>query len=317
MDWALYDPDDGFYGRGGGAGRRGGDFITSPEVGPLFGRLVARYLDQLWEALGEPEPFVVAEAAAGTGTLARTIVAAEPACQTALRYHLVEVAASSRADQMTLVDAYPNIFVSSCEWPRHCHVGLANELLDNLPTRVVDTSDAPIELYARATDDGWSSAWEPVAETLPNQVLAAGAIVPWAQEAHRWVEHARATSEVLVVFDYGASTAELATRGREGWLRCYRDHHRFTDPFMDPGAVDITVDVPIDQLPTPTRAERQADWLAARGLDALVEAAALQWRQQAHIGDLSAVRARSTVNEAAALTDPDGLGSFWVLTWSR
>jgi SAM-dependent MidA family methyltransferase len=54
---ALYGPD-GFYMRphGGRAGRRRGDFITSAEVGPLFGVVLARYLDDVWRALGEPSP---------------------------------------------------------------------------------------------------------------------------------------------------------------------------------------------------------------------------------------------------------------------
>ena len=58
MEAALYDPDHGFYASGGVAGRRG-DFITSPEVGPLFGAVVARALDSWWGAARRPDPFVV------------------------------------------------------------------------------------------------------------------------------------------------------------------------------------------------------------------------------------------------------------------
>ncbi len=72
MEAALYDPDDGFYQSGGQAGR-GGDFLTSPERGPLFATVCARALDRCWEELGRPDPFVVVEAAAGAGTLARDI----------------------------------------------------------------------------------------------------------------------------------------------------------------------------------------------------------------------------------------------------
>ena len=57
MEAALYDDRDGFFTRGAGAGRAGADFVTSPEVGPLFGRLVARALDRSWAAMGEPDPF--------------------------------------------------------------------------------------------------------------------------------------------------------------------------------------------------------------------------------------------------------------------
>ena len=81
MDLALYGPS-GFYTgprAPGGAGRRG-DFLTSPEVGPLFGAVVARFLDAEWERLDRPNPFTVVDAGAGPGTLARAVLAARPAC---------------------------------------------------------------------------------------------------------------------------------------------------------------------------------------------------------------------------------------------
>ena len=83
MEAALYDPEDGFYASGGSAGRRG-DFLTAPEVGPLYGAVLARALDTWWAELGRPDPFVVVEAGAGPGTLARSVLAAAPACLPAL-----------------------------------------------------------------------------------------------------------------------------------------------------------------------------------------------------------------------------------------
>ncbi|MEO7429505.1 MAG: SAM-dependent methyltransferase, partial [Acidimicrobiales bacterium] len=163
VDVALYHPGGGFYVAGGRAGRSG-DFITSPEVGPLFGALVARALDGWWVEAGEPEVFTVIEAGAGPGTLARTVLHAQPACRRALRYVLVEAAATQRAthrDRLRLEDAAtafaevsePDdegrprlpvpagpIVVSMERLPRTqgpCVV-LANELLDNLPFRLAE-----------------------------------------------------------------------------------------------------------------------------------------------------------------------------------
>ena len=67
MELALYG-EQGFYIRvdGGSAGRRG-DFITSPEVGPLFGAVIGRYLDAEWERIGRPDPFVVVDVGARAG----------------------------------------------------------------------------------------------------------------------------------------------------------------------------------------------------------------------------------------------------------
>ena len=97
MDRALYGPS-GFYTTGGRAGRRG-DFLTSPEVGPLFGAVVARALDAEWKRLGCPSEFQVVEVGAGPGTLARSILAAEPGVlrHGALQYTCVEVSEEQRA----------------------------------------------------------------------------------------------------------------------------------------------------------------------------------------------------------------------------
>ncbi|MDQ6615284.1 MAG: SAM-dependent methyltransferase [Actinomycetota bacterium] len=165
MDAALYDPDGGFYQAGGRAGR-GGDFVTSPELGPLFAHLCAHALDRSWEELGRPDPFVVVEAAAGVGTLARDILAAGPACGPALRYVLVERSAPLRAAQAGRLpleqpafvlgpadpardpdedDARPvpgrgPLVTSLAELPALPLTGVivANELMDNLPSDLLE-----------------------------------------------------------------------------------------------------------------------------------------------------------------------------------
>ena len=137
---ALYGPT-GFYTTGGRAGRRG-DFITSPEVGPLFGAVVARFLDDEWHRIGRPDPFVVVDAGAGPGTLARSVLAAAPACSTAMRYVAVDVSESQRAQ-------HPDGAESMASLPEGPFDGviIANELLDNLPFRLA------------VFDDGWREAF--------------------------------------------------------------------------------------------------------------------------------------------------------------
>ncbi len=88
VDAALYGPG-GFFAEGGGAGRRA-DFLTSPEVGPLFGSMIARFIDEQWDALGQPDFFLVVEAGAGRGTLVTSVLGANPRCIKALRYVCVE-----------------------------------------------------------------------------------------------------------------------------------------------------------------------------------------------------------------------------------
>jgi SAM-dependent MidA family methyltransferase len=166
LERALYDPGGGFYEAGGRAGGRHGDFLTSPEVGPLFGAVVARALDAWWRQMGEPDPYVVVEAGAGPGTLCRTVLAAAPECAAALRYVLVERSAAQRRlqaarlrleepalafapvdpDTESPVPGSPTgpICVSLAELPRVVGpaVVLANELLDNLPFALAERSEA-------------------------------------------------------------------------------------------------------------------------------------------------------------------------------
>ena len=93
MSQALYG-ERGFYTVGGEAGRRG-DFITSPEIGPLFGAVLANWIQAEFVRLGEPDDFMIVEAGAGPGTLARSILLAAP--QWTGRYVAVEVSAAQRA----------------------------------------------------------------------------------------------------------------------------------------------------------------------------------------------------------------------------
>src|SRR3954453_18739205 len=78
VDLALYG-SGGFFDQARGAGRAGRDFVTSPEVGQLYGALVARAVDGWWRELGEPDPFLLVDAGAGRGRLAADVLAAAPA----------------------------------------------------------------------------------------------------------------------------------------------------------------------------------------------------------------------------------------------
>ncbi|MCS5679933.1 MAG: SAM-dependent methyltransferase, partial [Acidimicrobiales bacterium] len=135
VEACLYDPAGGFYASGGAAGRRG-DFITSPEVGPLFGAVLARWMDGVWERLGRPDGFTVVEVGAGHGTLARSVLAAAPACLAGGRYVAVERSDVLRSDHPAGVE-------SAADLPDGPLTGvvMANELLDNLAFRLLEAGD--------------------------------------------------------------------------------------------------------------------------------------------------------------------------------
>lgn len=324
MELALYGAE-GFYTKvgGGSAGRRG-DFITSPEVGPLFGAVLARYLDAEWERLGRPDPFTVVDAGAGPGTLARSVLAAAPGCSDAMRYVAVEVSAPQRDRHPETVESVASMAQVAQVAPHGGLTGVivANELLDNLPFRLAVFDSGWREAYVDLGDDGrfvevLSAPFDPVpAALLPSASF--GSRAPLVDRARSFVDETRAllAAGSLVVVDYGTPiTASLAGRPWRDWLRTYRGNERGDHYLAAPGTQDITVDVPFDQLPEPDAVRSQSQFLQRWGIDELVEQGRRVWTEQAARPGLEAMKMRSRISEAEALLDPDGLGNFLVAEW--
>ncbi len=313
MELALYHPGLGFY-AGGGAGRRK-DFITSPEIGPLFGAVVARALDSWWRGLGRPSEFTFVDAGAGSGALARSILRAEPKCLGALEYVAVETSEAQRA-------THPDGVRSTAIMPDliDCGVIFANELLDNLPFDIVEFEPST----------GWREVRVAVGERGLHEVLVDTDLrvgsptggqrmrMPIQTRAARWLTEALGSLGAgrIVVIDY-AVASYTAEPGRE-WLRTYSDHNRDHAPLEAPGLKDITADVDVAALsqvrPISTEHD-QATWLRLHGIEQFVAAGKKYWAAHRAAPDLAAIAMRSRVNEAEALLDPSGLGGFTVLEW--
>lgn len=325
VEAALYDPTHGFYETGGAAGRRG-DFITSPEVGPLFGSVVARALDRWWEEAGRPDRWTVVDAGAGPGALARAVLAADPSCRPALCYVLVERSSAQRAGHQALLGAGAGQVESRPDLPPPDGpaVVLANELLDNLPFDVLErTVDGWAEVRVGIVEDALAEVLVPAGDAGPAPLGApVGARVPLQRAAQAWLRGARRVAGAggrVLVLDYAATTDELAARPQEEWLRTYRRHARGGLPLEALGGQDITCEVCVDQLAAvapPHWSGTQRDWLVAHGIDELVAEGRRIWAERSALGDLAAVRARSRITEAEALCDPAGLGRFAVVEWS-
>ena len=314
MDLALYG-EHGFYLTGGSAGRRG-DFITSAEVGPLFGLVLSRLILAEWERLGRPDGFTVVEAGAGPGTLARSIGVGLAASPLRVRYVAVDVSASMRA-------AHPPGIESMATMPHDAIVGvvLANELLDNMPFRLLVFDGGWREAYVAAEDTRLVEVLLPVEQRplwLPS-TASHGARVPWQQAASAWVDSALGglVAGRLTVIDYVTpTTAELASLPWRAWLRTYRQHQRGAHYLVAPGGQDITAQVALDQLRMPDVVETQAELLGRWGIDELVEEGRREWAAHASAPTVAAMAMRSRVREADALTATVGLGAFTALSWT-
>ena len=316
MEAALYAPDGGFFARAGGAGRAGADFLTSVEVGSLFGALVARAIDRWWDELGRPDPFLVVDAGAGRGRLAGDVLRAEPRCAAALRYVLVERSAALRAAQadhlplepaeLVLGPAVPPepdeepvavpgsgpVVTSLAELPAGPVVGviIANELADNLPFRIVERdagetgwseirvceADGRFAEMAVPADDGLAGTADRLVEGC---AVPSGARLPVPTGLSEWLRAAASMLRrgAVVVIDYAAPVEELAARGQAGWLRTYRAQERGGSPLEAPGCQDITADIPVEGL-------RRA--AAAAGLAVLAETAQADWLRSLGVDEL-------------------------------
>lgn len=334
MEAALYDPDGGFFATAGrGAGRAEGDFITSPEVGSLFGALIARSLDQWWEQLGRPDPYVVVDAGAGRGQLARDVLRAGPGCAPALRYVLVERSAALRRLQHEALPLEPPedvlgpavklgdddddpepvpgtgpIVTQTEELPAVGFTGVivANELLDNLPFRIAERSpDGWSEVRVGLAGDAFEEVLVPADEELAEDAaeLLPGADVgdriPVQSGVATWLDGcARSLKRGYVaVLDYAGEADDLAARGEDSWLRTYRGHQRGRSPLEDPGSQDITADVALGTLRAVARHE---------GFEVVAELTQAEWLDRLGVDDL-VEEGRAVWQERAAVGDIEAL----------
>ncbi|HEX6596650.1 MAG TPA: SAM-dependent methyltransferase, partial [Acidimicrobiales bacterium] len=289
--------------------------------------------------------------------LAATVLAARPECSPALRYVLVDRSARWRERQASRLPLEPAGMVLGPMLVADSDLGpqpvagigplvtaldelpvgpfegvvVANELLDNLAFRLLERGEGGGWSEVRVTaelEECLVEAPEAVAAEADRLVgaapadLAAGARIPLQHAAGAWLRAALAglLRGRVVVFDYADTTPSMARRPWTDWVRTYRAHGRGGPPLADLGEQDVTCEVAVDQLASlaPLAVDRsQADFLRAYGVDDVTEAARRRWHERAHVGDLEALKSRSTVTEAAALTDLSGLGAFRVLEWVR
>lgn len=315
MELALYGPA-GFYSTVGRAGRRG-DFITSPEVGPLFGLVLSRAIDDVWRRCGSPDGFVVVDAGAGPGTLARSVLAAQPECLRNGRYVAVEVSATQR-------ELHPEGVESVGTMPAVIENGVvvANELLDNLPFELWVSDGGWKEAHVIDTGTGFAEVLVPGTPTFPLPERAPlGTRAPVQRAAAQWLRSTLSSlrNGSVLVIDYSTPrTIQVAAMPWREWLRTYAGHERGVHYLKESGSQDITTQVLIDQLAAvrePDAVRTQAQFLQLWGIEELAEEGRRVWRESAAAPTLDAMRMRSRISEAEALLAPDGLGGFSVLEW--
>jgi SAM-dependent MidA family methyltransferase len=295
MDLALYAPGLGYYSAGARKLGAEGDFVTAPEISPLFSRCVGA---QCMEVLTGLDGGSILELGAGSGVMAVEILLELDDRQGLPdEYLILEPSADLRERQQSIIKTRCAHLLSRVRWldsrpESFGGVILANEVADALPfTRFRIGSRGAEELGVGLAEAGFAAAALParaplgalVESLLREAQLPVGYTSEFSNRLPAWIEGFAGwlTVGTMLLFDYGFSRREYYSSDRgSGTLRCYYRHRAHDDPFLWPGLQDITAWVDFTLLAESARSAgfevagytTQAQFLMAAGLDARVAA---------------------------------------------
>ena len=248
MAMALYAPGLGYYSRDsrkfGMMPGSGSDFVTAPELSPLFGRALARQVGQALEAAGSGE---VWEFGAGSGALAVQLL--DALGDRVTRYTIVDLSGSLRERQRERLAAFGDRVAWVDRLPEQLSgVIVGNEVLDAMPVQLLHFDGQRWqERGVVAAGDGF--AWGHRDTDLRPPVDAAfppGTVTEIHPQARAFITTLaeRLQRGAAFFIDYGFPEAEYWHPQRlGGTLMCHRAHRSDDDPLADIGDKDITAHV--------------------------------------------------------------------------
>jgi SAM-dependent MidA family methyltransferase len=298
MEIVLYEPGLGYYVNGRRKLGANGDFVTAPELSPLFGATLAQWLAPVLQSGGSG----ILEFGAGSGRLAADVITRLDDLDVPFdRYRILEVSPDLRVQQQALLDTRLGAErMMNVEWldrlPAEPFRGVivANEVLDAMP----------VEVFAWRSGTVWQRGVEwiagaPAFAERPAPAALEQAVRALEAEAGPWPESyvseyrpalgpwLRAVAEPLEsglvwIADYGfPRRAYYAAERREGTLVGYCCQQMVLDPFARPGLMDLTASVDFTAVAEAGKAAglevltyaAQGEFLLGAGLPALFE----QW----------------------------------------
>lgn len=265
MEKALYTPGLGYYSAGLPKFGRSGDFITAPEISPIFSRCVARQAAQVLQTM---ENGSVLEFGAGTGAMAEAVLQ-ELETQGILpeRYYIIEISGDlKQRQQQHLQNALPAGLFERIRWLEQLPntqinaVILANEVLDAMPIeRLRIEPDRSLQGYVCFNEKTQQFDWDyqPITDKdlqrFSNQLIKHLGkvshlgyeteinlnISPWLKSLYQILNQG-----MILLIDYGYTREEYYQPARVmGTLRCHYQHRAHQNPFFYPGLQDITAHV--------------------------------------------------------------------------
>ena len=349
MEWALFHSEHGYYGAGQVRIGPGGDFATSPSLGPDFAELLAQQLIELLQSLpGDGRRLSLVEVGPGEGDLAADLLQAihelAPELMQRLELVLVERSSALRSRQQQRL-AKTQINEASMPLLRWCSleelavapvqgVVLAHELLDALPVDRVVLEAGCLQLQGVELQNSGCLGWclLPLPEPLAEAIAASDCCLPpadapegWCSEWHgcygAWLQSLSAAIDqgVLLVIDYALEAERYySSRRSEGTLMAYGGGAAGLDPLAAPGGQDLTSHVCIESLNAAAASQgwqlldqrRQGEMVLALGLAERLHA--LQQLPPQQLPE--ALQRREAL---LRLVDPAGLGEFRWLLYGR
>lgn len=316
----LYRPGLGYYSAGSVKIGSAGDFVTAPEISPLFARCVAAHCAALLHTLADG---CILELGAGTGRLALELLGRLASLdRLPERYRILEVSADLRARQHEMLQPLPEAVRSRVEWidrvpvAEWCGIVLANEVADALPfKRFLISEDRVLERGVSMGTDGVLIDSDRAADAALEAEVRRIVPAPWPPHflselcplLGPWIGHLAGSLSrgELLLFDYGLPRREYYHAQRaHGTLRCHFRHRVHEQPLLYPGVQDITAWVDFTRIAEAAVDAglevagycTQAGFLLATGIEAEI----------AGIGD-TALRAR-LASQARVLLLPGEMG---------
>ena len=257
MHEALYAPGLGYYAAGSVKFGGEGDFVTAPEISPLFGRVLGRQCAEVLQSLPAAE---VLELGAGTGRLSVGLLESlHEAGAGPARYIILEVSPELAERQRRLIRSEAPEMLPRVEWvdrlpAQFTGIVIANEVADALPVeRFAKRNGRIVQLRVRPDGDGFGWCEAPAPEFLERAVLDIERSLPgplpdgyvsevstglagWIGDLAGCLEHG-----LMLLIDYGLARREYYAADRSGgWLRCHFRHRVHGDPLILAGVQDLT-----------------------------------------------------------------------------
>ena len=329
MQMALYDPEAGYY--TSTISQFGQDFVTSPEISPLFAYCLAQFCQDILAHYHHP---TLLEFGAGSGKLCVDLLTALeqlnclPEC-----YYILEVSATLKQLQhQTIHKAIPHLasrVVWLQSWPDQPFEGvvLANEVLDAMPVhRFMQTEDELYEIRVGLSKTGqFQDVLQVCADPrLKKQVQASldPSLHPYQSEVNLFIDDwllessKMLKSGLMLIIDYGFPRQEYYHPDRyQGTLMCHYQHRAHPDPYVHIGLQDITAHVDFTHVAEAAQAAgfevsgfcAQGAFLLENGLLSLLSAQNNEASSQMH----AAVKTLVQPNEMGELFKVMALTKHW------